>query len=70
MVKEYKIDFFRFCAQHSNTPVLHHSNTLASYKVNAKSVGQVAPQALPDNLRVVPDKGIRQGTRFARTLTY
>ena len=35
-----------------------------------KAVGQVAPQALPDNLWVVPDKGICQGTRFARTLTY
>ena len=28
MAEENKIDFFRFCAQHSNTPVLHHSNTL------------------------------------------
>ena len=70
IVKKYKIDFSRFCAQHPNAPVLHHSNTLASYKVNAKSVGQVAPQALPDNLRVMPDKMICQGTRFARTLTY
>ena len=35
-----------------------------------RTVGQVAPLALPDNLRVVPDKGICQGTRFARTLTY
>ena len=70
MVKKYKINFFRFCAQHPNTPVRHHSKTLAAYKVDAKSVGQVTPQTLPDNLRVVPDKGICQGTRFARTLTY
>ena len=70
MAEENKIDFFRFCAQHPNAPVRHHSKTLASEKADAKSVGQVAPQALPDNLRVVPVKGICQGTRFARTLTY
>jgi hypothetical protein len=38
--------------------------------VDGESVGQVAPQALPDHLRVVPDKGIYQETRFACTLTY
>ena len=36
----------------------------------SRAVGQVAPQALPDNLRLAPDKGFCQGTRFARTLTY
>jgi hypothetical protein len=38
-------------------------------RAGSSVVGQVAPQALRDNLRVVSDK-IYQGTRFTRTLTY
>ena len=54
----------------TETRTLTPENSSHNSQHVTRAVGQVAPQALPDNLRVAPDKGFCQGTRFARTLTY